>query len=275
MLLDRLLIAYGLLPHHPGKGAVYDRLLPAVKSSWKAPRLRTRYGVRFECDLADKLTREIYYCGFDRKDCRILKRLVKPGHVVLDAGANVGYFSLLCAKWMHGRGVVHAFEPFPTTAERLTRNLALNPQLKPIITLHRLALSDVTGRMGMSVPDQSNQGRNFLSATGPVNVKTTSIDAFCENEGLARVDLIKVDVEGSEVALLRGAEETIRRHRPMLMIEINPSSLENFGYKASDLAEAISCHAYRLHYAGRYGLKLLQRLPAFGEERNIFAFPLN
>jgi FkbM family methyltransferase len=253
---------------------VYDRLLPAVKSSWNAPRLRTRYGVRFECDLTDKLTREIYYCGFDRRDCRTLKRLVKPGFVVLDAGANVGYFSLLCAKWMHGRGVVHAFEPFPTTAERFGRNIALNPELKPVIRFHSVALSDVTGEMGMVVPDHGNQGCNCLSAGGSVNVRTTTIDAFCESEGIARVDLIKVDVEGSEVALLQGAAETIRRDRPILMIEINPSTLKNFGYKPSDLAEAICRYAYRLHYAGRYGLKVLQRLPVYGEEPNIFAFPL-
>lgn len=274
MLLDQLLVAYGHLPHHPGKGMLYDRFLPHVERTWGLPRLRTRFGVRFECDLHDKVTREIYYIGFDRKDCRILKRLVKPGDVVIDAGANIGYFSLLFAKWMGGRGIVHAFEPFPESARRFKRNLELNPQLEPVVRLHQLALSEFEGRIGMNVPDQGNQGCNYLNDAGGVEVEVATLDAFCDREHLARVDLIKIDVEGSEVAVLQGAERTIQRFRPVLMIEVNPSTLQNFGYCARDLIQAIGRHGYRLYYGSRFGLKLLKRLPEQGEEPNVYAFPI-
>jgi FkbM family methyltransferase len=275
MLLDQLLTAYGHLPHHPGKGTLYEQLLPFVKDAWQGPRLCTRFGVHFECDLNDKVTRLIYYTGFDRKDCRILKHVVKPGSVIVDAGANVGYFSLLFAKWMRGQGAIHAFEPFPETAERFERNLKLNPEFQPMIRLHRSALSDFAGRTNMSVPDQKNQGCNHLGEGGENEVEVTTLDAFCEKERLTKVDLIKVDVEGSEVALLRGAEETIRRFRPILMIEVNPATLQRFGYASRDLIQAIGQHGYRMHYAGRFGLKLLRRLPVYGEEPNVYAFPLN
>jgi len=275
VVLERLLVAYGHLPHHPGKGMIYDRLFPLVESSWEAPRIRTRFGVRFECDLTDKVTREIYYTGFDRKDCRILKRLVKPGDVILDAGANVGYFSLLCARWMRAKGVVHAFEPFPQTVRKFERNLELNPGLQPVVHLHRAALSNFIGTMGMCVPDQRNQGCNFLSSTGGLNVDVTTLDSFCENGQLSRIDLIKIDVEGSEVALLQGAEQVLRRFRPVLMIEANPCALKNFGNAPLDLIQAITRHGYRLSYAGRFGLKPLLRLPTYGEEPNVFAFPIN
>jgi FkbM family methyltransferase len=273
MLLDQLLTAYSHLPHHPGKGLVYDRLLPFAKDAWQTPRLRTRFGVRFECDLNDKVPRLIYYTGFDRKDCRILRRLVKPGNVIVDAGANVGYFSLLFANWMRGQGAVHAFEPFPETAARFDRNLNLNSPLRGTVFLHRSALSDFKGRTRMHVPDQTNQGCNYLGEDGENEVEVTTLDAFCDRERLMRVDLIKVDVEGSEVALLRGAEETIRRFRPILMIEVNPAALQRFGYGSSDLIQAIGRHGYRMHYAGRFGLRLLERLPVYGEEPNIYAFP--
>jgi FkbM family methyltransferase len=217
----------------------------------------------------------IYYTGFDRKDCRIVRRLVKPGDVIIDAGANVGYFSLLFAKWLRGKGNVHAFEPFPETARRFGRNLELNQRLKPVVHLHRSALSDFIGKMGMSVPDQKNQGCNYLGDAGERDVEVTTVDAFCEKERLIRVNLIKVDVEGSEVALLRGAEQTIRRFRPVLMIEVNPSTLQRFGYTARDLIEAIGQYGYRMYYASRFGLRLLQRLPVYGEEPNIYAFPFN
>jgi FkbM family methyltransferase len=273
-LLDQLLVAYGHLPHHPGKGKVYDRLLPLVKGTWRTPRLRTRFGVCFECDLNDKLTRYLYYQGLWRRDCRILARLIKPGQVIIDAGANIGYFAFLFAKWMRGNGIVHAFEPFPGTAMRFERNLALNPRLQPVIRLHRSAISDFVGRTTMCAPDQGNQGCNFLNPAGETEVSVTTLDAFCESERLTRVDMIKIDVEGSEVALLRGAEETIRRFHPVLMIEVNPSTLQNFGCTARDLIEAIGRYGYRLHYSARFGLKPLERLPVYGEEPNVFAFPI-
>lgn len=207
MLLDRLLVAYSHVPNHPGKGKLYDRLMPLAGPTWTEPRLRTRYGVRFECDMNDKLTREIYYTGFDNRDCRVLRNLVKPGDVILDAGANIGYFTLLCAKWLRGRGAVHAFEPFPETYARLERNVNLNPRLRSITHLHRLALSDFTGAIGMSTPDRGNRGCNFLDPAGEHSVGVTTIDAFCEEGRVDRVSVIKIDVEGSEVALLREQNE--------------------------------------------------------------------
>jgi FkbM family methyltransferase len=274
VLLDRLLVAYSHLPHHPGKGAVYQHLLPRVSETWQTPRLRTRFGARFECDLRDKLTREIYYYGFELKDCRVLRRLVRPGQVVIDAGANVGYYSLLIASWLRREGSVHSFEPFPDTASRFTRNLSLNPQLRGVIRLHRMALSDFTGTTGMNVPDGLNQGCNFLGEGGERKVPVITLDEFCDREGVERLDLIKADVEGSEMALLRGAEQTLRRFRPILMIEVNPTTLRRFNYMAQDLIGAIGSYGYRLHYASRWGLRLLTRLPADGEEPNIFAFPI-
>lgn len=273
MLLDRLLVAYSYLPHHPGKGAVYNRLLPLVKRAWQEPRLHTQFGVRFECDLNDKVTRLIYYTGFNRKDCRIVRRLIRSGDVVIDVGANVGFYALLAAKWMRGRGEVHAFEPFPETARRFERNLELNSQLRSMVQLHRIALSDFVGKARMNVPDQGNQGCNHLGPTGDCEVEVSTLDAFCERQRLTRVNLIKVDVEGAEVALLKGAEATIRRFRPILMIEVNPATLQRSGYTALDVIEAIGQHGYRMHYAGWLGLKLLQRLPVYGEEPNIYAFP--
>ena len=126
----------------------------------------------------------------------------------------------------------------------------------------------------MKVPDQGNQGCNYLSTGGEGAVEVMTLDAFCDRERLLKVDLIKIDVEGSEVALLRGAERTIQRFRPVLMIEVNPSTLQNFGYTARDLIQSVGRYGYRLHYGSRLGLKLLKSLPTYGDEPNVFAFPI-
>lgn len=275
-ILDRVLTAYSYLPHHPGKGWVYDRLLPNARGDWDRPRIRARFGVKFECDLRDKLAREIYFTGFVRRDCRVLRRLVKPGDVILDVGANIGYFSLLFANWLRGRGEIHAFEPFPGTVERFRRNLALNPGLERLVFLHETAMSDFVGSIAMSAPDGGNSGCNYLSTGGEGHVGVTTLDAFVEEQGLLRIDLIKIDVEGSEAALLRGARKTMERLRPLVMIEVNAGTLRRFRQTAADVVSLLGRYRYRMAYANRLGmLKPLLRLPVDGEEPNVFGFPLD
>ena len=275
-MLDRMLVAYSYLPHHPGKWHVYNRMLPRVQTTWITPRLRTRFGVRFECDLRDKVPREIYYLGYDRRDCRALRPLVKPGSVILDVGANVGYYSLQLASWMSGKGTVHSFEPFPSTAQQFERNLGLNPRFQNMIFLHRLAMSNFTGSLGMNVLNEDNSGCNSLSADGCKKVEVITLDAFAQQEKFIRIDLIKIDIEGAEVDFLQGAEQTIARFRPVLVIEVNPSTLQRFGKTAADVIKLLGQYRYQMNYADRFGgLKPMKRLPVFGEEPNIFAFPID
>jgi hypothetical protein len=118
-------------------------------------------GIRFECDLSDYMARNIYYGDLHPSDSLLLSRIVKPGQVILDAGANLGYFSLVFARWLQGQGAVHAFEPFPPTAVRLDRNLGLNPRLAELVHVHRLALSDHVGSVSMVIPDSNHSGANF------------------------------------------------------------------------------------------------------------------
>lgn len=275
-ILDRALTVYSYLPHHPGKGWIYDRVLPTASGTWDKPRIRSRFGVKFECDLRDKLAREIYFVGFVRRDCRVLRGLIRPGQVILDIGANIGYFSLLFAKWLRGKGEVYAFEPFPATKRRLERNLELNPKLRSLVRLRATAISDFVGCISMSAPDEGNSGCNYLSASGDGDIAVTTLDAFAQQECFSRVDLIKVDVEGSEVALLKGARGTLERFRPLVMIEINPGTLRRFEQTAGDVVSLLGKYRYRMAYANRLGmLRPLSRLPVDGEEPNIFGFPVD
>ena len=129
----------------------------------------------------------------------------------------------------------------------------------------------------MAVPDKSNSGCNYLrAADGSQTIQVTTLDAFVQQERLSRVDLIKIDIEGSEVALLEGARETIERFRPVFMIEVNPSALQRFSKTSSDVIELLGKHRYRMSCATRAGtLRPLSRLPVYGEEPNVFAFPIN
>lgn len=274
--LDIALSAFSHFPHYPGKGLVYDRILARVKGGWGRPRICSRYGAKFECDLEDKVAREVYFVGFARRDCRVLRRLIKPGSIVLDVGANIGYFSLLFATWLKGNGEVHAFEPFPSTMQRLKRNLELNPRLKNVVHFHETALSDSVGSMAMAAPDKGNSGCNYLNVSDAGSIAVTTLDTLVSQTRFPRIDLIKIDVEGCEVALLKGANQTLEQYRPILMIEINPGTLARFDQTAADVISLIGNNRYRMAYANRFGQLLpLQKLPVHGEEPNIFCFPID
>jgi FkbM family methyltransferase len=274
-VINRLVTAYSSLPHHPGKGILVNRLLAMTPIDAGSPRLCRRMGVRFECDLNDHVGRHIYYSIFERRDALRLSRIVKPGHTIVDAGANIGYYSLLFAKWLKGAGSVHAFEPFPSTAQSFIRNLQLNPDLQGTVQLHQIALSNHSGTVSMDVPDSANCGCNYISTSSPGMIRAVKLDDFVAEHGIERLDLLKIDIEGAEVSLLQGAELTLKRLRPVIMIEINPSALRRFGQTAADVVSILGLHRYRLTLTTRWGgLRPLSALPTRGEP-NVFAFPID
>jgi FkbM family methyltransferase len=155
----------------------------------------------------------------------VLSALVARDSVCLDVGANVGPVALalsgLCPD-----GHVHAFEPAQRSFDFLERNLAANGVANA--TAHRLALSNVSGQATLSY-NRSFTGGAFISDRlhdgVQETVAMTSLDLWAQADGLHRLDLIKVDVEGHEERVLRGAWATIARWRPTLVVELNPVTL--------------------------------------------------
>jgi FkbM family methyltransferase len=149
------------------------------------------------------------------------------GATVLDVGGNIGLFTLfLVHKYGRGRfAKIHVFEPNPDTFARLQRNLAANG-LEGLCEAHMLALSDRAGTVYMESP-RGYSVLNMISDTGTVPVDCRTLDAWRGERGVAAVDLFKVDVEGHEMALLRGATETLKASRH-LFIEVKSEHLPEF-----------------------------------------------
>jgi FkbM family methyltransferase len=154
-----------------------------------------------------------------------LEALVTPSSVCLDVGANVGPVSLALGR-LCGEGRVHAFEPVAASFAFLERNLASNGAAN--VTAHRLALSDTDGTATINYNRQA-AGAAFISehlADGVAEqVSLTTLDKWAASARLERLDLLKIDVEGSELQVLDGAAATLRRFRPVLIVELNPVTL--------------------------------------------------
>jgi FkbM family methyltransferase len=147
-----------------------------------------------------------------------------PENTVLDVGANIGNHALYFAKFTSAT-TIHAFEPMPKSFQHLSANMTRNGCNNVI--LHNVALSDLSGEATMDFPDPTNQGMAKITEGG-VKVQTTRLDDL----NIEDVSLIKIDVEGHELSVLRGGTETIRKNRPHLYIEIQDeyqlSKVEDF-----------------------------------------------
>ena len=194
-------------------------------------RLDRERRVRYDGDLriwvrpADVVDRDVYlYGAYEYVTATVFGRLARPGGVVVDAGAHMGAFTLLAAKRVGPTGRVLAFEPNPAQRERLARNVEANAFGQ--VDIRAEALSDHTGRGLLHLSgDASRSGNASLGAmgdaTGVVPVSLVRLDEVTRRLGVRRVDVIKIDVEGAEAAVLVGASTTIETFRPAVVFEVN------------------------------------------------------
>jgi FkbM family methyltransferase len=156
--------------------------------------------------------------------------LITPGSTVADVGALLGDHT---SSYATKAGMVHSFEPNPSAFACLTENCGDLPR----VVLHNMALSDKAGTLRLK--NHTNAGMNRIDPTGEVEIQTTTFDSFSLSPAL-----IKIDVEGYELHVLRGAVETIKRCHPILVLEINQPSLALAQTTTKQIADFLEEHGY-------------------------------
>jgi FkbM family methyltransferase len=174
------------------------------------------------------------YGGWEPDLVTLMTRLIRPGATVYDVGANYGMHTLLFARLVGPSGRVYAFEPHPGVFSCLKEQIDLNG-FRTVVPVCE-AVCDRSGTSSFDEADQRSSGHLIDSSSGHLKVRTTSVDAFVFGGQGAPPDFIKVDVEGAESRVLRGALNTLRQHHPMLAIELhNPSEDRAVGNILADL----------------------------------------
>jgi FkbM family methyltransferase len=165
---------------------------------------------------------------------------MRPGDIVVDIGANIGVHSLPMARRAGQIGAtVFAFEAAPDTADRLESNAIRNEVRLEVV---RRALGATFGRATLSAAaswDPSDTGVRSLFGDGPsvCEVQVVTFDSWAEERRLSRLDLVKVDVEGAEMAVLQGMEGSLARLRPrLIVVEVVPDHLRRAGSSPEALA---------------------------------------
>jgi FkbM family methyltransferase len=180
----------------------------------------TSDGFKMHLDLGDEQQRQIYFSGlYEPRTATLFKRLLKPSDVVIDGGANIGYYSLLSAKLVGKTGAVHSFEPIPDTFRAFSANVELNRFAQ--IHASCLALADKAGELQFEVPvDDTSQRSLGWAATqvmlgrGPVvRVQAVSLDDYAQHEGIGHIKLVKLDLEGGEPEAITGMSKLLSERR--------------------------------------------------------------
>jgi FkbM family methyltransferase len=192
-----------------------------------APGLRDLPGVR-------GLYTRFYVLGktlTEPRERRFFRKHVEPGMVVFDVGANLGFYTLLLADRVGPSGRVHAFEPDPLSFEILKRRAAGRSNVE----INQTAVGDHEGRITLFT-NRSNRADNRVhpslgnETAEAVEVPLTTLDTYCAARGINRIDAVKMDIQGAEVAALAGFRKTLARLQPRwMLIEFSPEHLRGAG----------------------------------------------
>lgn len=178
---------------------------------------------------------------YEKFETELVKQEIKKGDVVLDVGANIGYFTLIFAKLVGNNGKVFAFEPDPTNFEILKKNIELNGYKN--VELVQKALSDKNQKVALII-DQQNTAGNHLNLESEINENSIQIDAITADDYFKKfeqkINFIKIDVEGAETMVLKGMVNTLNKNNILkLMVEYNPDAIMNMGLEPKSYLELL------------------------------------
>ncbi|GAA3516154.1 FkbM family methyltransferase [Actinocatenispora rupis] len=195
-----------------------------------------------------------------------LPDLIRPGDVCVDVGSAAGLYCQAMSYLAGPTGRVHSIEPVTFSHPFWTR--VLGAQRRGNVRHHALALGPEPGRAAMRVPYDARgpaTSRSFLdwqshglgsNAEYPrhadVEVEVQTLDGLCEAAGLARLDFVKIDVEGGELHVLHGAERAVERFHPTMLVEIEARHTDRYSYTPADIVDWLTARGYRM-YAWRDG----------------------
>ena len=210
-------------------------------------------GIKLDLRMGTDIARLVFVAGeIDPNEFSFLSNFLKPGMCVIDIGANEGLFTLFFRKRVGASGRVIALEPSERELIHLRRNLRINRLVD--VDIIPLAVGDHVGRAKLNIAQAEHAGHNALgtpaapwvSVVEEADVELTTLDVLAETRRWPRIDLIKMDIEGSELNALRGADELLTRDRPVLLIEAEEESLSLRGGSLAALLSWLRTRKYQV-----------------------------
>jgi FkbM family methyltransferase len=229
-----------------------------------------RGGIVWDLDLSQGIDFAIYLGNFYESRTRAaLRKLVSPSSLVLDIGANIGAHTLHLAQLVGPDGRVIAFEPTDFAFRKLRRNLELNPQLASRVTACHCFLTDTdTARVPSAIysswplePREGLHAKHLGHEMKTESAQARTLDGILAEVADRNVQLVKLDVDGFECDVLRGATRLLREVRPIFVMELSPYVLEEHGTSLEQLLSYFIPNGYVF-----YDERTDKRLPSVAAE---------
>jgi FkbM family methyltransferase len=224
--------------------------------------VETASGLKLDVDIGDRLGCDFFYGFFqERTEFEILMTLVDPGAIFVDVGANVGLYALEACLRAGKGGRVLAIEPDPRSARLLARNIEQN-EMGDRLECATVCAGQQDGEVEFYAAMESSfsgMGASGRSATRSVmKVPMRSLDSLLVEAGYPQVDLLKIDVEGFEYAVVLGALDTLRKSDAIIMMEISGKNLlEAHRMRLAEALSNLNSCGYRLFSMPQDGNKLM------------------
>jgi FkbM family methyltransferase len=207
-------------------------------------------GISFITDISDTVGHVVYFGIKDPGQDKLFK-MASPGMTVLDVGTNIGLTALTFAKIVGDTGKVFAFEPDPYNHGKAKINIGLN-DLKAL-SLYNIGLAEKEGTASLFNVNKTNRGMLRILQEDSENkdldktvISLTTLDRFVKEHGIQKIDLIKIDVEGYEFNVLKGAGKTLLEYKPLLFIELDDNNLREQGETPSELIAYLQSFGYSI-----------------------------
>ena len=269
----------------PFKKGCYRIADAAISHGGELPErvlVRTTDGCEIILDPSDSGYRYTYFLGeYEPAVSRCIRNVVKAGDVCLDIGANAGWFTIMLMKLSGPRGAVHAFEPVPATYEMLLENITTNKGLGNA-KANCLALGSEIGKVEMILEDGLPDGHASVEFSDEAegarfSVKQDTLDTYLSDNNIERVDFLKMDIEGSELEMLKGSGLLFSGvTKPVMVVEMALATSKRFGYEPNDLISFINEQApYRFFEIAENRAAVLEfnRFPEGSVGANVLCVP--
>ncbi len=202
----------------------------------------------------DPVIRRMYTGIYQLNILKTLKKLLNPGDIFIDVGANIGYMSAFSAGLVGKSGEVHSFEPVPFYFNILSKWVTLNKEYQ--FFLNNFALGESQGIAKIKISDVQNLGWNTIvpgwmkphTIKEIIEINVIRLDDYIFENNIKKVSLIKIDVEGYEFPVLKGLSKFFmkkEKNLPHIIVEINPTACLQLDYKMRDLEVFMSKYHYK------------------------------
>lgn len=259
-LLKFIAHIFRITPHFKGKFTIGKSIHKMLKgsNSWQNPEffIKLKNGVQLYIDIRSRTHLVPFWTGKrDQEIISIIQKCLTPDSVVLDVGANIGYYTIPISYFLKLNNIqVHAFEPVSSNFDSLIKAIEKNNVAENVIA-NKIALGDKEGTIDIIKTEKGNSGNAVLSINNEdfkvdcerEEIQMITLDQYMEKNSIHRCDFIKVDIEGAEIFFIQGGLEIIKKCKPIIYGEFNSFFIRKFGFSIIDVWTLIEPFGYNVY----------------------------